>query len=114
MGISKAAEALGSQVEKLITEIDHEIDKFEAEVGNRLQIIKADSQGQLTTSQLELVFKMLKKKNFDQDRVRSLINQFDQDGDGKVFIKDIYELAKMAEEKEGTGIIRNDEDQEHK
>lgn len=103
--VSRAAHALEGQVERLIAAIDQELRTLEADIGSRLQSIQADEKGQLTVAQLEAVFRAIKSDRFDQQRVTAIIHKFDTDGDGKVFLADILQMAERAEDQEGTGVV---------
>lgn len=105
LGKTKAALALESEVEKLIGGIEEELAKYELEVGNKLQMLKVDENGQLTIEQLESVFKLLKDQSIDQDKIKAILRKFDNDGDGKVFLKDVQDLARQLEDVEGTGTL---------
>ncbi len=103
--VSKEADVLEGQIENLIADIDVELNKYESEAGNKFYSLKIDENGQLTVDQLESIIKMLKSDKMDQHRIVEVIKQFDQDGDGKVFVKDIMSLADKMADQEGSGVI---------
>lgn len=110
LSISKAAKLLEGQVDKFLEDIDKEISSLQRSLGQRLQVVQADSQGQLTTEQLQLILRMVKNNSdLDETKVYAIIEKFDNDKDGKVFIEDIYRMAKEYEEAEGCGVIKDEE-----
>lgn len=108
--LSRAAKIIGTQVERLIGDIEKELDDFEADVGSRLQKIQQTPEGQLSTEQLESIMRLLKRGNLNPEKIAQIIQRFDQDGDGKVFVQDIFDMAKELEDQEGVGVVRKDID----
>lgn len=108
VSVSKTAKAVGSQVERLINDIDSELKQFETSIGNRLHLIQANKDGQLTTAQLQLVLKSIRTMSKDSTAIEEVIKRLDKDGDGKVFLSDILKLSKEANGKEGQGILIED------
>lgn len=99
------ANLLRRQIDKLIIDISEDIDKFEEEIGKRLQIISASYDGSISAAQLKAVFKLLKNSPRDAQRIANAIKTFDSDQDGKIFIEDLKKLAFEAENREGHGIL---------
>lgn len=102
----KTTEILEQQVDNLIQEIEKELSFVENnDSGSKLNLLNMNENGQLTVDQLENILRLLKNPNLNQDKISALIQQFDKDGDGKILIRDIIEMAKKFEEQEGTGVV---------
>ena len=107
---SKAAEVISGRIEKLIDELESDLQSLHDRLGARLNLISADEKGQISLDQLETVFKLIRHSSSESDRLDRIIKAFDKDGDGKVFISDIIEMANRIENEEGQGIVfRKDE-----
>ena len=64
--------------------------------------------GQIALEQLNTVIRLIRSSPSESKRLEKIIETFDTDKDGKVFIKDIIEMAKKAEELEGHGVVLKD------
>lgn len=105
---SKAAEIIGRQLEKLVGELENELQSLQDKLGARLNLIAADEKGTISLSQLALIFKMIQRRPGEVSRLQDIIKTFDSDGDGKVLISDILEMHARAKEEEGHGVLVND------
>lgn len=101
----RTALMIEEQVEKLITKIDAQLSEFEDEIGKRLQIIESAQDGSITEDQLATLIQMIRDSPTDYKRLKKAIALFDADGDGKIFIKDILEIANRSEASEGHGTV---------
>lgn len=101
----KAAELIGGKIEQLIGDIEQQLQSLHDQLGARLNLISADSKGQISLDQLESVFTLIRHNPTEHVRLEKIIKAFDTDGDGKVLIADIIEMAKMADESEGCGVL---------
>ena len=54
------------------------------------------------------LIRLIRSSPSESKRLEKIIETFDTDKDGKVFIKDIIEMAKKAEELEGHGVVLKD------
>lgn len=104
-----ATNLLKKQLDLLIEDISEDIDRFEAEVGKRLQIISASYDGSISAGQLRAVFNLVKNSPKDAAKMAEALRTFDADQDGKIFIDDLIKLAEEAEEREGHGVVDNSE-----
>lgn len=93
------------QVGKLISKIDVQLCEFEEEIGKRLQIIESSHDGSITSEQMATLIQMIRDSPTNYKRIKKAIALFDSDGDGKIFIKDILEIAQRSEAPEGHGTI---------
>lgn len=59
---------------------------------NIAESFTADLQGNLTTEQLETALKMMRNPP-DESRIKSIVKRLDKDGDGRVFMDEIMQLA---------------------
>lgn len=101
----KAAEILGEKIEKIIEELESDLQSLNDRLGARLNLISADEKGQISVDQLNTVFKLIRHSPSESDKLDKIIKTFDADKDGKVLISDIIEMAKKAEEMEGQGKV---------
>lgn len=105
----RTALMIEEQVEKLIAKIDAQLSEFEDEIGKRLQIIESSQDGSITEDQLATLIQMIRDSPTDYKRLKKAIALFDADGDGKIFIKDILEIANRSEPSEGHGTVDSKE-----
>ena len=91
-------------MEKMIARLDQEIQAFDDEVGNRLQVFEANAQGELTVEDIEAALKVIKHAPEDEN-IKHIVKRLDVDGDGWVLLSHIVELADLVEEEEGTGTL---------
>lgn len=105
---SKAAGIIGEKIDKIIEELEVELQSLHDRLGARLNLISADEKGQISLDQLNTVFKLIRHSPSESDKLDKIIRDFDTDKDGKVFITDILQMAKKAEEIEGFGIVLED------
>jgi LETM1 and EF-hand domain-containing protein 1 len=75
--------------------------------GDIANTIQADLQGNITTEQLETVLKMMRQPP-DEPRIKKIIKKLDADGDGRIFVQEILELAAEVGA-EGQGIVKKNE-----
>lgn len=105
----KASEILGGKIEKIIEELEADLQSLHDRLGARLNLIAADEKGQISLDQLNTVFRLIRHSQSESERLEKIIQNFDTDKDGKVFISDIIEMARKAEEMEGQGIVLKNE-----
>jgi LETM1 and EF-hand domain-containing protein 1, mitochondrial len=101
----KAAEILGEKIEKIIEEVESDLQSLNDRLGARLNLISTDAKGQISIDQLNTVLKLIRHSPSESDKLDNILKTFDADKDGKVFISDIIEMAKKAEEIEGQGKV---------
>lgn len=85
--------AIELQVDKLIQGIEKQISDFEVEIGKRLHLVTPAKDGTISVEQLQSILRHLRSSPQDSEKLREIIRAFDKDGDGKIFIRDILELA---------------------
>lgn len=109
LDVTKTAKKLENQIDRLISDVETELAKYEMDLGDKNQLFKPDENGQLTVAQLESICKMLKNKEVSQEKLTEILKKFDADGDGKIFVEDIIKLAVSAQDQEGSGVIHPDD-----
>lgn len=102
---SKSAEILGEKIEKMVEQLESDLQSLHDRLGARLNLISADEKGQISLDQLNTVLKLIRNSPKESEKLEKIIEAFDTDKDGKIFIKDIIEMANKSEEIEGQGII---------
>lgn len=106
----KSAEILGEKIEKMIEGLESDLQSLHDSLGARLNLISVDEKGQISLDQLNTVFKLIRNSPSESSKLEKIIKSFDTDKDGKIFIKDIIEMANKAEDIEGQGVIVNNND----
>jgi LETM1 and EF-hand domain-containing protein 1 len=101
----KAAELINEKLEKLIVDLESDLQELHEKLGARLNLLSLDDKGSVTVAQLNLAFQLIKKTPTATSRLDEIICKFDKDGDGKVLLSDILQLAKEADEEEGQGVL---------
>ena len=104
----KAAEIISGKIEKIIEELETDLQSLHDRLGARLNLISANEKGQISIDQLNTVFMFIRHSPSESNKLDKIIRAFDTDMDGKVFIEDILEIARKAEEMEGHGIVLED------
>lgn len=112
--MTKEAQIVESQVEKLISEIEQELVQVENKKEENPRHIKLNSSREISAAQLESILTMLRRGGHDKDNVRILIKKLDENGDGMISVDDIYAIAKEIEEKEGCGVVKDNGDEKAK
>ncbi len=107
----KAAILIEEQLARLIKETDSKLTLFESEIGKRLHLISPQSDGTISTAQLQGIMRMVRNSPKDAEKISQAIASFDTDGDGKVFIHDIVKMAEDADafEEYGTAAMPREE-----
>ncbi len=67
--------------------------------------LKTDLQGNITTAQLETALKMIRHPPHE-DRIKNIVKKLDKDGDGRIFLKEILQIASELGDTEGQGIVK--------
>ena len=93
---SAAAKAIETQVDKLIADIEKMIPFYETEIRARLQSICPSKEGSISVEEMRLLLEYLRDSPKDAKKMSEIIKAFDKDGDGKIFVRDILELAYKA------------------
>jgi len=104
---SKAAVRLESRIEKMVDKLEKDLQDFDVEVGNSLNLIKPDKDGNITLSELETALNLI-RHHPDQDNIHEIVAKFDPDNDGVVDAKQIIELAHEVQE----GSVGEEEEKE--
>ncbi|TFK76502.1 LETM1-domain-containing protein [Pluteus cervinus] len=97
--------ALTKRIRTMLTKIDHQLQDYDAKVGNTLQLISAD-QGRISVQDLETALAVIKHKP-DDEVGQAVIQKLDVDQDGYVELEHVLGLVKD----EGLGIVLDDEAQ---
>jgi LETM1 and EF-hand domain-containing protein 1 len=112
--LTKEAQIVESQVEKLILEVEQELEQVENKAEDNPRHIKLNSSREISTAQLESILTMLRRGGHDKNSIRILIKKLDENGDGMISVDDIYAIAKEIEEKEGCGVVKDNVDEKVK
>ncbi len=91
----KGTSSLGQQVDKMITLIEKEMERFDSEAGSKLNLVRPDAEGRLTLNDLESILKQI-RDHPDDDRIKAIVKKLDKDGDGYVVLQEIIHLASDA------------------
>lgn len=76
----------------MLTKIDHQLEDYDAKVGNTLQLISAD-QGRISVQDLEKALAVIKHKP-DDEVGQAVIQKLDVDQDGYVELEHVLGLVK--------------------
>ncbi|KAJ3033156.1 hypothetical protein HDV00_006685 [Rhizophlyctis rosea] len=98
-----ASSRISQRVDLMITKIESELAKYDAEIGSTLHLVRPDEEGRITIEDLESAL-MVIRDHPDDERIKRIVMKLDTDGDGKVAMEEIIHLAEEAE-KEGHGEI---------
>ncbi|KAJ3270558.1 hypothetical protein HDV01_007708 [Terramyces sp. JEL0728] len=104
---NRSTDRLGSRVDKMITNIEAELTKYDSEIGSKLNLIKPNLEGQIAIQDLEEALRII-QSNPNDSRISKIVTKLDKDGDGLVTMNEILALAEAAE-KEGHGEILKEE-----
>ncbi|KAI9140228.1 LETM1-like protein-domain-containing protein [Paraphysoderma sedebokerense] len=102
---SPASLRLGSHLEKLLLKISTEVEKYDKDVGDKLNLIRANESGQITVADLEEVLRVIRHAVGDEEKLKKVVKKLDRDGDGLVTLEEILRLTEEIEKKEGVGVV---------
>ncbi|KAJ3094610.1 hypothetical protein HDU97_007872 [Phlyctochytrium planicorne] len=105
--LPKATESVGTRVDKMIKKIEKEMEKYDTEIGSKLNLIRPDEEGRLSISDLEEALRVI-RDNPGDERIKKIVKRLDSDGDGAVSLAEIQAMVSETE-KEGTGVVIKDE-----
>ncbi|KAG0210843.1 hypothetical protein BGX33_004652 [Mortierella sp. NVP41] len=99
---------LGSRVEKMISNLDKELQAYESfNIQSNIQPVATNDQNELTVADVEAALRLIKHAPNDET-INLVVHKLDIDGDGLVLLDHIFELVDMIEQEEGTGgVIEN-------
>ncbi|RKP20655.1 LETM1-domain-containing protein [Rozella allomycis CSF55] len=109
VNFGKASVRLNERLEKMISQIENELKKYDNEIGNRLNLIKTNDLGQISVDQLELALRMM-RDHPDEAKIKEIVSKLDKDGDGFVFLNEIVQYPKP----EGHGKVESESPKENK
>lgn len=84
----------------MLTKIDSQLQEYDAQVGNSLQMISCDPQGRIPIKDLKKALAVIKHKP-DEDVVQNVVDKLDVDKDGYVELEHVLGLAR----EEGLGAL---------
>ena len=87
----RASDRLGSRVDKMIQSIEEELQKYDSDVGSKLNLMKTNEEGQLSIGDLEEALKVIRNRPND-DRIKKIVNQLDADHDGLIAINELLQV----------------------
>lgn len=96
---STATKGLASKVEHLVQELDTELTKTESDLSNRLHLINSGLAGSLSKTEIESVLKVFMHPKY-QSKITQLLNRYDTDQDGVIFLTEIRALIGRDGEKQ--------------
>ena len=85
----KGTVAVSKRVRSMIKRIDAQLEKYDEKVGSSLNIIKTNSKGQITLTDLKLAMESIKHKPSDEE-IEGLGKKLDVDSDGLVVRRHNY------------------------
>ncbi|KAF9108326.1 hypothetical protein BGX29_001603 [Mortierella sp. GBA35] len=99
---------LGCRVEKMISNLDKELQAYESfNIQSNIQPVATNDQNELTVADVEAALRLIKHAPNDET-IKLVVHKLDIDGDGLVLLDHIFELVDMIEQEEGTGgVIEN-------
>ncbi|KAJ3414541.1 hypothetical protein HDV05_006455 [Chytridiales sp. JEL 0842] len=100
----KAADSVSDRLDKMISKIENELQKYDAQIGSKLNLIRPDERGRLSVSDLEEVLKVI-RDNPGDERIKLIVKRLDSDGDGVVSIPELLGMIQGVSEKEGHGVV---------
>lgn len=77
---SPASLRLGSHLEKLLLKISTEVEKYDKDVGDKLNLIRANESGQITVADLEEVLRVIRHAVGDEEKLKKVVKKLDRDG----------------------------------
>jgi LETM1 and EF-hand domain-containing protein 1 len=93
-----ASSRLEAKVEKMISDLDKELEKYDTDIGSKLSMIKTNQLGQISVDQLEIALRMI-RNHPDEAKLKDIVSQLDKDGDGFVFLDELVKYSEKFEEK---------------
>ena len=93
---------LGKRLEKMLSKIEQELQKYDNEIGSKLNILKTDPTGKIPVPEIEQVYKMISEKE-DEERIKRLVQKLDTDNDGLIDLQEVLKYAKELEDSEAEG-----------
>ncbi|KAG9066543.1 hypothetical protein KI688_012451 [Linnemannia hyalina] len=100
-GTKLADRLLGGRVEKMISQLDEELQAYESPSHEKFKPIETNDRNELTVAEVEAALCIIKHTP-DDETIRLTVQKLDIDGDGLIQLDHIYELADLVEQ-EGTG-----------
>ncbi|CAO3572625.1 unnamed protein product [Mortierella alpina] len=100
----KTARRLGDRLEKIISRLDHELEAFDAAVGNTLQAFQTNERGEVTIADLEAALKVIRHAPAEEN-IKQIVRRLDVDDDGLILLDHIVQLADWVEQEEGHGVV---------
>lgn len=101
---SVAARSLAKRVNKMMAQIDAQLEAYDRDVGSRMHIIEASPTGKISLADLSNALRLIKHAP-GEDVIEDIVDKLDVDHDGLVPLADVLELAK---EETGLGIVRDE------
>ena len=101
----------------MLSKIEQELQKYDSEIGDKLNILKIDHNGKIPVAEIEQVYKMMNtKEKDDEEKIKRLISKLDTDNDGMIDLQEILKYAKEMEsnEQEGHGTVSKEKDSSKK
>lgn len=85
----------------MISGIEAELAKYDSEIGSKLNLVKTNTEGQISISDLEEALKVIRDRP-DDERIKKIVKRLDTDHDGLVAMNEILSLV---EDNEGHGKV---------
>ncbi|KAI9218543.1 LETM1-like protein-domain-containing protein [Blastocladiella britannica] len=102
---SKATTRLESQVDRLLSKIQVELEQYDTAVAPKLPHILPNERGQISVADLETALSVIRSRPANDDMIKAIVKKLDRDGDGFVALNELMDLARAAEEIEGVGVV---------
>eukprot|EP00898_Chlorokybus_atmophyticus_P007712 jgi/Chlat1/7942/Chrsp68S07378 len=96
-GEHDTSSALLERVNGMLHNIEKELDNVDSRIGDKLHVLDRDKDGKITPDELAAAITTL-RDSLHHEELADLIEQLDQDIDGKISIENILELADEEDE----------------
>ena len=93
---SVASSRLGKKLEKMITELDSEVDKMAVKLQDRMDFLDKDGDGVITCADLEDALRRL-KIDMSEEKIKAIVSNLDVDLDGRLSIGEIDRVFEVLE-----------------
>eukprot|EP00596_Hydrurales_sp_CCMP1899_P008467 CAMPEP_0119039262 /NCGR_PEP_ID=MMETSP1177-20130426/8657_1 /TAXON_ID=2985 /ORGANISM="Ochromonas sp, Strain CCMP1899" /LENGTH=643 /DNA_ID=CAMNT_0007002923 /DNA_START=641 /DNA_END=2572 /DNA_ORIENTATION=+ len=93
--VSRMTSALNSMLETLQVKID----STEKALGDSLNLLDQDKDGELTVTELKSAIKKILKRTINEDEAQQIVQLIDKDNDGKVSVRELFQYVETKKEK---------------
>merc|ERR1711871_1510524 len=91
----KAAARLKRVVDGMLTSIEKELERVDANIGQDFKLLDLDGDGVVSTGELKTVVKDFLASHNTDEEASSIVSKLDFDHDGKIMVDDLRNLRKL-------------------